>query len=310
MARCIPPSEQHSTKRRTTSSAIISVILAFVMLIQVSAESVISVKAAVTDSVSEIVAEQTQTNDSTEDLYGGSVDINNLSNEQIVGELNDMRDESTKYFRLSDGTIAAAIYDSPVHTLDADQTWQEIDYSLSDDGTDYANSSGSMRVKFSKNVKNGKLYTLKTDDGDIKWSLLGVKESNKAAKLSQKENKTSKLETNSISGAVTYEDILPGVTLQYWITENKLKENIIFADADSAGPLTFELQTNKFELTLSDNVINFVNSEGETVFAMSAPWMMDNDGIHSEDITLSLSGSKNHYEVTITPNAQWLKNAA
>ncbi len=321
MARCIPPSAVEKAKDKKTQprsktsqllKSVISLVLCASMLVSfISPEIVWAAGEALAQQPSANVSEQEQSpaENTTEDLFGGAVDLQDMSDSEITGELSDLRDENTKYFRLTDGTTVAAIYDSPVHRMDAAGKWQNIDNSLSDTGNEYENQSGFMRVKFSKKPKNGKLYTLKAEDGQIKWSLLGAVDESKSAKLSQRLEKSSKLSVKSTSESITYEDILPGVTLQYWITESGIKENIIFANAQSATPLQFEIQTNKFDVTLENNTLYFKNSEGETAFAMSAPWMMDNAGIHSEDITLSLSGSKNHYQVTITPDADWLKTA-
>ena len=51
-------------------------------------------------------------------------------------EVVELREENTKYFRNSDGTYVAAQYDTPVHTLDADGAWQDIDNSLSLSGNE------------------------------------------------------------------------------------------------------------------------------------------------------------------------------
>ena len=316
MARSIPQQakdlqEQVPKKRKKTSGifkAVVSLTLCLALFVGMISPQIVW---AASDALAQttVVSEDTV---SSESLYDNAIDIQNISDDEIVAEVTDGRDANTKFFRLTDGTTIAAIYDEPVHIKDSSGTWQNIDYRLSDAGDGYENQDeyNTMRVKFSKNPKNGKLYTLKTDDGQIKWSLSGVKESKKDAKLSQKSKKSSKLDANNVSGTVTYEDILPGVTLQYLVTEGKLKENIIFANKESAGPLQFELQTNKFDVTIENNIIYFNNSDGEAVFVMTAPYMIDNNGILSDKITLSLDGSKNHYTVTVTPDAEWLENAA
>ena len=63
------------------------------------------------------------------------------TNQGLAFEVTDRREETVKHFRLSDGTYAAVQYDVPVHTLDADGVWQDIDNTLSDIGSEFSTSN-------------------------------------------------------------------------------------------------------------------------------------------------------------------------
>ena len=292
-------------ERKCKPISVVALILALALLFQTTAGAAAT---TIPRTMDETVVATSETQIS-ENIYGGSLDLQALADEDIVGEVTSLREENIKHFRLADGTTLAAVYDSPVHKKDNAGTWQDIQTPMTDNGTDYDGTTQTMSVKFSKNPKNGKLYTLKTDEGQIKWGLSGVKEAAKNGVLTQTERASKKLVVNDVNGCVTYEDILPGVTLQYFIYDGSIKENIIFQNEESAGPLQFSLQTNKFTVTLEDNIILFANADGETAFAMSAPWMMDSNGVMSDKITLGLTGSGNHYVVTVTPDAGWLEDA-
>ena len=54
-----------------------------------------------------------------------------LCDATIVSELAEKRDIDTIQFRLSDGSLSAAIYSYPVHEKDGNGEWQEIDNRLS-----------------------------------------------------------------------------------------------------------------------------------------------------------------------------------
>ena len=64
----------------------------------------------------------------------------------IVSELTEKRDIDTIQFRLSDGSLSAAIYSYPVHEKDGNGEWQEIDNRLSlkegSDGLSYYSREG------------------------------------------------------------------------------------------------------------------------------------------------------------------------
>ena len=55
----------------------------------------------------------------------------------------ELREENVKQFRLEDGTYVAAQYEKPVHYLDENNMWQNIDNTLADSGTEIATSNAS-----------------------------------------------------------------------------------------------------------------------------------------------------------------------
>ena len=238
--------------------------------------------------------------------------MDELTDDVIVGELTEQRDATTKYFRLNNGTYVAAIYDSPVHELDADGNWIEIDNRLSDTGDEYENSNRATRIKFSKNPQNGKLYTIKGDNYQIKWALNNIRDSAKEAKKQDfaSNSNQSKLTAKSNSETVLYEDVMPGVSLQYQITGGGLKENILLADSSAAQVFEFDLKTTHLEVAAEDNTVVFRHTDGSIVYTMSAPWMMDANGLTSDKIALTVTGENNHYTVTLSPDMEWLASAA
>lgn len=48
----------------------------------------------------------------------------------ILGEVEELRTENTKHFRHKDGTYTAAVYSEPVHYIDSNGSWQDIDNTL------------------------------------------------------------------------------------------------------------------------------------------------------------------------------------
>ena len=74
-------------------------------------------------------------------------------------EVEDLRSEFVKHFRLEDGSYIAAQYDVPVHYLDENGEWQDIDNSLSDIGNEY--STNNAKIKFAKKITgNENVFTL------------------------------------------------------------------------------------------------------------------------------------------------------
>ena len=90
-----------------------------------------------------------------------------------VYELVDRREENVKHFKLADGTVTAVMYEVPVHYLDSEGEWQDIDNTLADNGNEY--STPNAKVKFAKKTPgNGTIFTLHENNTKVTLSLDGA----------------------------------------------------------------------------------------------------------------------------------------
>ena len=98
----------------------------------------------------------------------------------VVGEEQELRGEEEKHFRMSDGTFRAVAYAYPVHYLDEDETWQDIDNTLVREidlggRTQYVSENGAVSKRFAGDLQTGQLF--ETAVGDYRLSLSLVTES-------------------------------------------------------------------------------------------------------------------------------------
>ena len=155
--------------------------------------------------------------DTVNDITDGT-ENESVKNENAF-EVTELREESVKHFRLSDGTYVAAQYNAPVHYLDAEGKWQDIDNTLTDSGSDI--STNDAKIKFAKKIPgNEVLFTLQKDNYKITMSLDGaikktsgvatntVTEFDESATMLQK-----KMTLDKLTSRVMYADILDGVEL-------------------------------------------------------------------------------------------------
>ena len=95
----------------------------------------------------------------------------------IVSELTEKRDETTKYFAMSDGTTKACIYPQNVHYLDEGE-YKEIDNTLIEDTengkTYYKNKKNSFSVKMPENYADDYIE-FSDENGYVKFKLKGVR---------------------------------------------------------------------------------------------------------------------------------------
>ena len=110
----------------------------------------------------------------------------------IVEELSDLREEDVKQYMMSDGTVAKAIFAEPVHYMDDEGEWSEIDNSLVLEDTEYSadenpelategggaivtvpeytNAANSFDLRIAKEADQNKMVTLNGDGHTIDFS--------------------------------------------------------------------------------------------------------------------------------------------
>ena len=234
-----------------------------------------------------------------------------------VYELVDRREENVKHFKLSDGTVTAVMYETPVHYLDGNGEWQDIDNTLADDGSEYATSNS--RVKFAKKTTgNGVLFTLHENNTKITVSLDGAKKkvagrvTNTITENGEETTELQKQMTlDKLSSRILYPDILDGVDLEYVVKSGNIKENIIVKEYLNSYSYSFTVSLNNLTAILnSDGSISLTNGVNETVYTIPSGYMYDANGEYSEAVTYTLADLGNgKYTFRVTADASWV-NAA
>ena len=98
---------------------------------------------------------------------------------QVLFELEELREQSAKQFRLSDGSILAAQYGMDVHYESEDGEWKEIDnrflYEAAENEEDfegYRSAEGAVEFKFAPQVQEGELVKITHEDYEVGFELL------------------------------------------------------------------------------------------------------------------------------------------
>ena len=253
----------------------------------------------------------------SEDQSGNNV-IGGKPMDEVV-EIIERRDETTKHFRLEDGTYTAARYDVPVHYLDENGNWQDIDNTLSSSGSVY--STENARIKFAKKVTgNTSLFTLHDGNRKITMSLDGAKKktpgvvTNLSPQTDESATQLQKvMSLNKISSKILYTDIIDGVDLEYVVISNDIKENIIVKEKKNSYTYTFTIKLNNLDARLTEegDIILFDPSSKETVYMIPAPVVYDASynyaGSNDAYFILSESG-RNTYSLTVNANSAWMNS--
>ena len=253
--------------------------------------------------------------DTGNEIVNDTIDAENAL-EETVFEVTELREESVKHFRLPDGTFVAAQYNNPVHYLDENGKWQDIDNTLTDSGSDI--STSNAKIKFAKHIPgNENVFTLQNDNYKITMSLEGaikktkgvatntVTEFDESATVLQK-----KMTLDKLTSRVMYTDILDGVDLEYVLTSGSIKENIIVKEKADEYAYTFTLKLNNLTAVLDDSGgVIISKKDGTTVYSIPAPIVFDADGEYAEPedavYTLTSLGS-GKYSLTVTVSSTWM----
>ncbi len=231
-------------------------------------------------------------------------------------EVIELRDESVKHFRLEDGSYVAAQYDAPVHYLDENGEWQDIDNSLSDNGSEY--STTNARIKFAKKITgNENLFTLHDGNYKITMSLDNAikKTQGKITNAEDDPENESKLQKmmmlENLTSEIIYEDILSNVDLQYIINSGNIKENLIVKERQDAYSYTFTVKLNNLDAKLNENgsVSIFDPNTEEVIYFIPAPIVHDANGEYADSscsmYSLEAIGN-NTYALTVDVDSAWM----
>ncbi len=236
----------------------------------------------------------------------------------MVAELLARRTERSKTFLLTDGSFYLAEYDRPVHTLDADGNWQDIDNTLTVSGDTIATTNA--RIKFAKKTTgNGELFTLHGDNHKLTLSLAGAAKkvagevTNLCTEHAEDATELDKRTTlDRLTASVLYRDILPQTDLEYVVTGGMVKENILVKAPRENYTYTFELSLNNLTAALTaDGEIAVTEANGTRAYTIPAPFAYDAAGAITDAVTMTLAGGENSkYTLTISANSAWMNDDA
>lgn len=238
---------------------------------------------------------------------------------QFLEEVEEKRDENTKHFHMSDGTIQAAQYGVPVHFekngewVDYDNTLIEVEADESENenkivkNKDLTNRTADYSVRLSKKTNGKKFVRLEKDNYKISWYYEDAKKS--SAKIESKEVDDDPTTLENLSSTVIYENVYKDTDFEYIVGSDGLKENIILQSNKSPEEFTSIYQANGLTPVQADEKTIELYAGEELVYVITAPYMEDNKGDCTDNITLTLTENKNNtFTVKTTLESEWLKS--
>ncbi len=292
---------------KTTTTRLLSVLLCLAMIFCSIPQSIL---AEASETLNELLTNGTEAVSVSEDAY-------------VLGEVIDSRTESSKTFRMSDGSFVAADYGKPIHYSDENGDWQDYDNTLSysdavdsEDIAGYGTSESDISIKLANNSNSGNLLKIKMNGYKISLSLPDANKS-KALELypqttvADDDSLDSASTLTKFSSGAIYKDILDGTDLEYIISGSNVKENIIVKEKQDSYVYTFELKLNDLVPVLNEDGSIALNDENTGVTQLVIPKgiMSDADYAVSDGVTYSIAhknGKK--YTLTVTADAEWINS--
>lgn len=261
----------------------------------------------------------------------------------IIGEDTSKREESVKHFRMNDGSMMAAQYDTPVHVKNTANQWENIDNALLEDNVglsapgakssadekEFINKKGNSKVKLSDKAKDKNMFSLENEGFRLSWGYAGarkstvsiadknVKDVKKAPKQANANNtKTDRKAKNNrflnlpnLTQETWYRDIYMNVDLQCIISPSGFKENIILKQKDTQNEFIIKYNIGKLSYKQTDDKTILLTDREKKIFTITAPCMQDANGVNSDGVSLSVAGV-NHGELSVklTADKQWLSD--
>ena len=254
-----------------------------------------------------------------------------------------LRDENVKHFNLGANRRQAVVYSQPVHFRDSEGHWQEIDNTLESAITAQGrrvlrNRAGRMRVEFPQQADGGSMASITENGRTFAWRFeqeaqpvravarTGAQlkqerlvaqaqampkfvgrtvESLKAADLTA-EIETAQEQRGDIAqlkSENTYENVLPGVSVRYTLASDRVKEDIILANAEALSRAAIRLpKAFDYEATDSAQLLVKDAQSGAVAFKMDTPLVYDAEGKETlAEIVLTDAGEYVRMEYRIDP---------
>ena len=263
----------------------------------------------------------------------------------IVGEVESLRTETEKHFRLSNGNNIAVSYGMPVHYQNAEGKWIDIDNTLllSVDQSTYMTTESNCMMSFAADLTTGKVLTTSYSGASVSMSLLDQSQAkylvanvatfqarnlatyNRTAEAivvsdisvfaditrdaadMDKAWSTEDLIPEKLQSSIVYEDVYPGVDLLYTAYGYNIKEQIIVNEKQAQYCYDFLLQTDGLNAVLNDdNSISLADEGGNVIYSIPAPYMADAVGNTSADVEYSLTQVTEGYVLTVEASTEWI----
>ena len=177
---------------------------------------------------------------------------------EIVCEVPEKRDEFSKTYKRADGSFTSVVSKTPIHKLENGE-WEEINNTLEAKNDIISNADGAFEVEFPETITDNEKITVSNKGESIAFSVKGIE--NATGIVEEKETNEADLIEQDLEKTVseiTYENVDDNTDIQYVVSSNYVKENIIVSNKEGLkDTYSFEIEKGNLSAEL-DNKNNLV----------------------------------------------------
>ena len=237
-------------------------------------------------------------------------EVNEKSKTLDMFEIESMREENVKHYKLPNGNYRAISFDRPIHMKDEKGNWQEIDNTLIFDGKNY--ETKDKRVSFSKDISKDAFF-MKYAEGDsaINFKIINDKDYSKNEAIVNNYNNIESLLIERSSeqiynienySTINYSNIFDNTSLECLLDYKTVVNKIRFESIENSHNISLLINVTNLRVELDEGNLMFYNLKNGTLeYKMLQPYVKYNNNI---DNTVSqyklVKTDKDGYEYKLT----------
>lgn len=237
----------------------------------------------------------------------------NDTSSEILFEDTTKRSENVKHFRMKNGHYMAAVYDKPVHTFDkVTGKFVDIVHRFDEKEECFEAETDRFKARFPKKEGKRKFVTVEKDGRSVSWRYIPATNSHKkhAVAAIHQHERASLMELPRFP-QLKYEKTEGQIDLEYGITEQGVKENIVLAKHPKHSTFRFELKLDGLRAVLAEDkksILLFAEDmeTDEPEFIIPPVNMTDAAGVYSEAAYYELVVDENNTVMEIVIDPEWL----
>ena len=153
-------------------------------------------------------------------------------------------------------------------------------------------------------------YELTAEDSETASAPAAILETASAGEAAVDDDLLSSVQPDKIYSALEYPTSFQGATLRYENYANTVKESIVISAPQAEYTYSFQMETDGLTPALqADGSILLSTEDGNVIYSIPAPYMIDADNSISFDADYTLEEGNDIYTLTITADAAWMNDA-
>lgn len=228
----------------------------------------------------------------------------------ILYEETSLRTENAKHFRTKSGSHIATVYNKAIHTRNKETgEFEDIHHGFEDNGNCYQACMPHFKAKFPKENSEDNFTIFEKGNCSVTWKYLPQIDrvsSRSKARISESQNQFFPAPPRLI-----YDNVEKMIDMEYCLTDDGIKENIILVVRPQTNVFRFELilENLRAELSAKGTTVSLFNTAKESntlEMVMPAIVMKDDAGVLSQAAHYELVQKDGKAILSIVIDPDWL----